>query len=301
MTVADTTDTRPLRERVAARYAALTSTEREIARYFVEHPHEVAFGSAQEIGRATRTSDASVIRTAKSLGFDGLSGLKRSLRTQVQQLLTPRERLSNTLEGVDQDYPGLLDALLDERIELLAEARRSIRPESFTAAVELIASAERTVFVAVGGLAGIVEYAALRLTRVGFQSAAITDSGLKLADALLGVRSTDVLVIVAQEQVTPEQQVSLARAAKVGARVVLLTDTLGELLHDQVDIVLTAPLGRPVNFNGQTTTIAVLEALVLAVAACDRTRALDAMTTMKELRDQITEAGSRKKRRERVR
>lgn len=79
-----------LQERVAARIGTLTATERRVAEYLSTHPQEAAFSSAEELGRATGTSDASVVRTAKALGFDGLPGLKRSLQGHLQSLLTPR-------------------------------------------------------------------------------------------------------------------------------------------------------------------------------------------------------------------
>jgi DNA-binding MurR/RpiR family transcriptional regulator len=75
-----------LQERVAARFDSLTATERRVARYLADHPQEAAFASAEELGRATGTSDASVVRTAKALGFDGLPGLKRSLQSHIETL-----------------------------------------------------------------------------------------------------------------------------------------------------------------------------------------------------------------------
>ena len=61
-----------LEERVAARTDSLSAAERKVAHYLAAQPDKAAFASAAELGRLTETSDATVIRTIKSLGYDGL-------------------------------------------------------------------------------------------------------------------------------------------------------------------------------------------------------------------------------------
>jgi DNA-binding MurR/RpiR family transcriptional regulator len=74
---------------------------------------------------------------------------------------------------------------------------------------------------------------------------------------------------VAHNRLAREMRVALDFARKVGAKVVLLTETLGEALRNHADVILSAPMGRPGMYGGQTTTLVVLEALTMAVAAQD--------------------------------
>lgn len=276
-----------LQERVAARADSLTATERVIARYFAEHPQEVAFASAEELARATETSDASVVRTAKALGFDGLPGLKRLLQTHLETLLTPANRLHNSLDAMTDGPAGVLDATLAERIELLTEAQRTLRSDSFATAVTMIADARETMVCGIGGLSGLADLFVLRLTRIGRRARNASDTGLRLADSLLPLGPDDVAVVIVHNRMMREVRVALDHANRVGAGVILVTDSLGEMLRDQVQVVLTAPIGRPAMFSGQTTTLVVLEALVLAVAAVDRERSLTAITEMNRLREEL--------------
>ena len=174
-----------LQERVAARIGTLTATERRVAEYLSTHPQEAAFSSAEELGRATGTSDASVVRTAKALGFDGLPGLKRSLQGHLQSLLTPANRLSASLETVGDGPEAVLSATLRDHIERLTQAERSIDSAEFRRAVELIDQARETVICGFAGLDGVSEYIATHLTRIGHRARAASDTGYRLADRLL--------------------------------------------------------------------------------------------------------------------
>jgi DNA-binding MurR/RpiR family transcriptional regulator len=278
-----------LQERVAARRGTLTATERRIAEYLTAHLHEAAFSSAEELGRASGTSDASVVRTARSLGFDGLPDLKRSLQRHLGSLLSTDSRLTKSLQSVGGGPGSVLTATLHDQIERLQEAERSVDPAQFGHAVELIDHARETVICGSAGLAGVLEYTATRLTRIGCRATAASDTGYRLADRLLLIRPEDVVIVVAYDRVTQENRVVLDHAARLDVPVILLTDTLGEALRDEVAVVLSAPMSRPGAFTGQATVLILLEALTIAVAAKDRERSLDTTTRMIELRDELND------------
>jgi DNA-binding MurR/RpiR family transcriptional regulator len=276
-----------LQERVAARIGELTATERRIAEYLSSHPQEAAFSSAEELGRATGTSDASVVRTAKALGFDGLPGLKRSLQGHLQALLTPASRLSNSLQAIGEGPEAVLSATLRDHIERLQASERTLDPAQFRRAVELIHGARETMICGFAGLDGVSEYTATHLTRIGHRARAASDTGYRLADRLLLLGPEDVAIMMAHNRIIRENRVVLNHCARVGVPVVLLTDTLGEALRDEVAVVLSAPMSRPGTFTGQATVLILLEALTIAVAAQDRDRSLDTTTQMNQLREEL--------------
>lgn len=198
-----------LQERVAARIGTLTATERKVAEYLSAHPQEAAFSSAEELGRATGTSDASVVRTAKALGFDGLPGLKRSLQGHLQSLLTPANRLSASLESAGEGPGALLSATLRDHIERLTEAERTLDHAQFERAVELITNARETVICGFAGLGGVSEYIATHLTRIGHRARAASDTGYRLADRLMLVGPEDVVIVMGHNRINRESRIIL--------------------------------------------------------------------------------------------
>jgi DNA-binding MurR/RpiR family transcriptional regulator len=280
-----------LQERVASRRASLTTTERKIAEYLAAHPQEAAFSSAEEIGKATGTSDASVVRTAKALGFDGLPGLKRSLQGHLQKLLTPANRLSNSLQSITDGPEAMLTATLRDHVERLQAAEHTLDGAEFRRAVELLGAARETLVCGFAGLDGVSDYIATHLTRIGHRARTASDTGYRLADRLLLLGPDDVVVAMAHNRINRELRVILDHCLQVGVPVILLTDTLGEALRDKVDVVLSAPMSRPGTFTSQATVLILLEALTIAVAAQDRDRALAATERMNTLREELNGYG----------
>jgi DNA-binding MurR/RpiR family transcriptional regulator len=277
-----------LPERVAARLGDLTVTERKVAEYLAAHPQEAAFSSAEELGRATSTSDASVVRTAKALGYDGLPGLKRSLQGDLQTLLTPANRLDASLESFGQDGPeALLRATLRDHIEHLMMAEQSLDTDEFRRAVELVDRARETVVCGFAGLDGVSDYIATHLTRIGHRARTATDTGYRLADRILLLGPDDVVIVMAHNRLNRETRTIIDHCGTAGVPLILLTDTLGEALRDEVDVVLSARMSRPGTFTSQAMVLILLEALIIAVAAHDRDRALDHTVRMNQLREEL--------------
>lgn len=275
-----------LQERVAARIDSLTATERRVARYLADHPQEAAFASAEELGRVTGTSDASVVRTAKALGFDGLPELKRSLRDRLEKLLTPASRLRNALSTLGPGPEHALAATLADRAHLIDDIGRIIDPAAFREAARLVAGAHETVFCGVAGLV-IADYAAFRLNRLGRRARSITDSNAVLVDKLLPLGADDVVVALAPHDMARQTRVVLEHTRRVGAKSILVTETLGEALRGHADITLSVPFGVGDQYGGQIATLVVLESLTVAVAAEDEERSLKAFRLMTELRGQL--------------
>jgi len=87
--------------------------------------------------------------------------------------------------------------------------------------------------------------------------------------------------------------VLIEHARSVGARIVLLTDSLGSLLGERVDVVLPA-VHSPSGFTGEgLSSQVVTDALVLGVATRDEKRATDTSELLTNLRTRLTDTDSR--------
>jgi DNA-binding MurR/RpiR family transcriptional regulator len=261
----------------------LSPKERAVADFYVEHREEAAFLSAAEIAERLGTSDATVVRAVKAMGYAGMSELRRELIDALRARATPAIRLGRTLEDVGEDPLGSVLAL---EIELL-ESARSIDRADFDRAVDVLAGGGRVLCYGLGPSGPLADYFTLRLRRFGRRAQAITASGLRLADALLAVEPGDALLLIAFERLDADPAAVLQRANDLDLRVVLLTDTLGARLADRVDVALPALRGRGGALSGGAATMALLDALLLAVAARDRGRSLAALAELNELRKRL--------------
>jgi DNA-binding MurR/RpiR family transcriptional regulator len=276
-----------LDKRLAERLAGLSPTEQRVARFFGDHREEVGFVSAIEIAQQLGTSDATVVRTAQRLGYAGLPELKRELLDTLRSRATPALRLGRRLEQLGDEPAAILDHIMAWHVELIEAARRSLRPDAFAQAIEILHTADRILTFGTGPSGPLAEYVTMKLTRFGRQAAAITATGMGLADALLTMRTGDALVLMGYGRVLREVEVTLDRARDAGVPVILLTDTLAGELAGRFDVALQAPRGRSGDLGSVVSTMVVLEALLLGLARRDRAPSLAAFESLNDLRAQI--------------
>ena len=259
--------------------------ERRVAEYLLAAGPKAAAMSAQEIALAVGTSDATVVRTAKSLGYRGLRELRRSLAEDSRDtdLLT---RLQATIGGTESAH-DVVAAAADRQLKALKNLLGRVSAKDFDAAAAILAAAPHVWWCGTGPSAHLAGYAAFLCRRLGRASGAFTHAGTDHADELLALGPAHAVVVLAYGRVHPYVRVLLQRAMEVDARVVLVTDTLNPRLSAPIAVRLNAGQGTPGLFATHGPTIVLLEALVLAMAAADPERSETALAALNELRRSI--------------
>ncbi len=274
-------------DRVRAAADRLSPAEQRVALYFADHREEVLLASAAELARKADTSDATVVRTAKSLGYDGLDALRRSLADELRRHLSPAARVARTLQAVGDDLGAAFGSTLDLHEESIAVLRSSISPAQFRAAVDHVIQAGRVAVFGIGPSSAMAEYVAIQLGRFGLDAVTLTDTGLRLADRLLHLRGGDLLIIMAYGRVYPELRAVFDRADILDLRRILMTDTLEPALGGRADLVLEIPRGRADTFSLHTATLAFIEALLVGVASQRPEATLESLRELNRLRAEV--------------
>jgi DNA-binding MurR/RpiR family transcriptional regulator len=266
-----------------ARTEKLAPAQRRVAEGLIEFGPEEALLSAAALAERLGTSDATVVRTAKALGYRGLADLRRAMATRTAEPPLG-ERLSRTLEQAPTEE--LLAASIGRQLTALDALSRDVSSEQFQDAVAVLANSRRVVWRGVGPSAHLASYAEILSQRIGKPSIALVHTGTSFADELLAVAPGDAVVVFAYGRLQSHVRVLLDRAAAVGAPVILITDTRGRMPKG-VHTMLRAGRGTPGLFASHGVTLVVVEALVLAVAATDRAGSEAALATLNELRAEL--------------
>jgi DNA-binding MurR/RpiR family transcriptional regulator len=277
--VASATDT--YAERVAERGEELAPAERRVAELLLDLGPEATLLSAAALAEQLGTSDATVVRTAKSLGYSGLAELRRALATYGDNPPLG-ERLRRTLEQTPDDE--LLTAAVRNHLAGLETLTRNVSPQAFQDAVAILAGCDRVVWRGVGPSAHLASYGQLITQRIGKPSTALVHTGTSFADELLTLAPNDAIVVFAYGRLQSHVRVLLEHAESLAAPVVLITDTLARRLEANVNTTLQCGRGAPGLFQSHGTTLVVIEALVLAIAATDQTESQASLTKLNELR-----------------
>jgi len=287
--VSTTASVASLDERIAAARTTLSPAEEKVADFLAQHREEVVFLSAMEIAGRLDTSDATVIRAAQSLGYSGLADVKTELREALRTRATPTLRLGRSLEDLGDDPKSVLDHVLATEMQLLQDARETLRTEDFEKALDLLARATRVVAQGLGPNVPLAEYFVARLRRLRRSGIAVGSRGQALADALIDLRKGDVVVVLAYDRANPESELMLEHAQRLRLPSILITDTLGLALAGQFTVALSARRAGGGMFHLSAITIVVLDALLFGLAGRDRSAALDAAEELQQIRARIDE------------
>ncbi|MGP3938186.1 MULTISPECIES: MurR/RpiR family transcriptional regulator [Streptomyces] len=270
-------------------WGELSASERVVAQYLVSAPPEnLLFASAQELGAASGTSNATVVRALQRLGYAGLPALKRELAAGFTSATAPEERLKQRIAHVGRhDLDQVKDRVFDEAAERLDQCRRLLETDVLKQAVQMLADAPEVVAYGVGASELAARHLVLKLRRAGRRARFVGATGFTMADELLGLGRGDAVVILHPGRRLREFTVLIDRARAVGAGVVLVTDVPTGPLATHADVVISAP-HTPTGITAESLAgIVVMDTLVLALASLDEPRAVEASHQLTVLRGQL--------------
>jgi DNA-binding MurR/RpiR family transcriptional regulator len=272
-------------ERIANRRDQLAPAERQVADWLAVGGPDLPALSAAAMAERVGTSDATIVRTAKALGYTGLAELRLALARREDQPALD-ERLRRTLDqaGAADD---LLQITLRNHLLGLEAMSRIVTASLFEDAADHLERAARVAWRGVGPSAHLARYGQLLFQRIGKPSIALVHTGTSFADELLSLRAGDAVALLAYGRRQRHVRVLLERAAALDLPVVLITDGADSRVAPARGTVLRSGRGAPGLFASHSTTLVLIEALVLAVAAASRAEAEASLRALNDLRAEL--------------
>lgn len=274
-------------QRVNANINDISPAERRVARFFQLNREVVLIASAAELAERIGTSDATVVRATKALGFAGMDDLRRTLAEELKEDLSPANRVMRTLNVVGDDPETAFRLAMEMHQAALQALLREIPPATFRRAVELIIDADRVHIFGIGPSGAIADYFAIQLSRYGIEAVSITQTGLLLADGIQRMRRGHLLVMFTYGRIYRELSTLLAQAEQRGTTKLLFSDGLGRRLADRVDLYLPVERGRADLFSTHTATLALIEALLIGIPTRRADATLANLRTLNHLRGEL--------------
>jgi len=259
-----------------------------VAKFIDQNRPLVLASSAAALGVRIGTSDATVLRTIQSLGFDSLADLKRVILNSGTAS-TPADDMRRTLVDLEKTTGEALDDILGAHADGLAVLKSRKCRASIAAGVRVLDDAERIAVFGIGPSSALATYVSTLLARCGRRSRIINATGSMLADQLLDLRAGDRLLILAYGRLYREVKAVFAEAKALGLPTVLVTEADDTPLAKLADVCVAIPRGRPGQMALHGATLVGLEAMVLSLAAAKPEAALSSLDTLNRLR-RATEA-----------
>ncbi|WP_083501833.1 MurR/RpiR family transcriptional regulator [Sphaerimonospora mesophila] len=230
---------------VRAVLPSLTPAGRSVARLILDDPAMVAGSTITELSTASGTSQATIVRTARALGFTGYSQLRLALAAA-----SARERPDRLVPGdlaPDDPLADVIAKVTRAESDALADTAAQLDSARLGAVVEALTRARRVSVYGVGASGLVAADMAQKLLRIGVHCHAFTDVHLALTGAALS-GAGDVSVGVSCSGETPDVLEPMRTARAAGAATVAITNNPRSTLAATADHVLVSA-GRETAFR----------------------------------------------------
>ncbi len=273
---------------IGEHFSKLTKSEKRIANYFNKYQDEAAFLAAGEIAHRLNLSEATLVRFARSLGFDSYPAMRTVLQDNFRHRVTHSNRLRSRLTEL-RESGGIFERLVTSEIDYLTEALQSVDRNALDAAVELLRTRSRVFVFGIGPSISLVDLLEIRLTRSAKHVISLKTSGREVLEPLLLMNKDDLLIVIGFYNMTPNLQMALEHANKNKTPVILVTDTLGPLIKDKVDVILAARRGPVSAYHSLTVPMTIINTLLLMLSQVDEAHVMPNLDLLDEYRQRQIE------------
>jgi len=277
-----------LSERIADFAPNASPVEARVLDWLARNRETALHASAARIAAKVGTSDATIIRTARKLGYDGLEALRTALAEDLRRDLSLSERLASEVARVKGGSPLAVTAAA---LRASLDAIEALDARDVARVVKEIGQARRVHVFGIGPSSYIAGYLAAQLARLGIDARALTRTGLQFADDLIGVGTGDAVLALAYDRPYPEVHALFDRTQAQGLFSTLITSIGTRLPDARANITLRVPRGRVEGFGMHAGTLALLEGILIAVSAADPDRAAAALDALNSTRQTLSGGG----------
>lgn len=198
-----------------------------IANYVRQAPDQVIYQTITELSEHAKSSEASVIRFCRDIGFHSFADFKMALAMELRERDSDNNQTSNEPEGVKDAINALTNT---------AELVDSALIEQIS---QWVYDAPRIIVFGVGASSIIASYIEYRLVRMGLPAKAYNDMHVGVM-AASRAEANSVALFVSSTGSTVDIVRAATLAAKKGLKVVGLSNTRKSPLAKVADSLLVA-------------------------------------------------------------
>jgi DNA-binding MurR/RpiR family transcriptional regulator len=271
---------------ISEHFNDLTKSEKQIANFLRKNQEESAFLSAGEIAQKLGLSEATLVRFARTLGFNIYPAMRDVLQDNFRRRVTHSSRLRGRLDDM-RDSGDIFERLTVTEVDYLTQALESIDRKEMKKAVDLIRKHKRIFVYGLGPSISLVDLMEIRLRRFGKDVVPLKISGREVLESVLMMDSTDLIFVICFFDQNPTLKLIVDYAKKVGCITIMLTDTLDAIFREKVDVTLSARRGPIGEFHSLVVPMTVINALLLTVASEEQEKIMPVLDELDSLREQL--------------
>jgi DNA-binding MurR/RpiR family transcriptional regulator len=181
----------------------------------------------------------------------------------------------------------IFDRLVVSEIDYMTQSLETVDRQALHHAVDMMRSRKRIFIFGVGPSISLVNLMEIRLGRFGWQVIPLTSAGREILEPLIKLTDQDLLFVICFFDISGALQLILDYANEINCPVIMLTDTLGSIIGDKADVVLSAKRGPVSEFHSLVVPMTIINTLLLAVAQEERPQVMANLDKLDQMRERL--------------
>jgi DNA-binding MurR/RpiR family transcriptional regulator len=261
------TQLKSLSEYIQERFEDFSRSQKDVARYIVDHLDEAAFLTAEELARRASTSSSTVVRFSQALGFEGYPELQQAAIEEYRTAgATSASASAGALFSFDHSE---LESSLGADYANLEETARKLTREQVDGAVAALAEAQRVVIVGVDQMAFFASYLRHTLSLLDIRAEIVASTGGESLQRLGRIDDETLVIVLSSGRAHPLLLRAMKLALHRGARTLAVSDASMSEVGEHAELTLYYSSNSPSFARSNTALMALVQALAHGLYARD--------------------------------
>jgi DNA-binding MurR/RpiR family transcriptional regulator len=219
--------------KMKALFPTLSKSEKKVVNQIYKDPEKVIHLSVAGLAESCNVSEATVVRTCRTLGLDGYQDLKVTL---AQDIVTPLQAINEEISSADTTNV-IIDKIFQSTYHTLEFTHDNLKTATIEAAATAIMEAKNVLIIGLGNSHAIALDMVHKFLRLGINAEEFLDSHIQTIRATF-LTKDDVLIAISHSGSTKDIVDCAKLAKKNGATVISFTNIGTSPLTKIADIKL---------------------------------------------------------------
>ena len=253
-------------KRINSLYDTLSKGRKKIADFILVSGDKAANMTAAGLAFQVGVSEATAVRFAGDLGYNGYPEFQKALKQYVSTRLTAAERIEFTKLNLKRDE--ILPYVFSSDINKLKNTLAAIDRESFDASISSILKAKKIYIIGVRSASYLAGFLGFNLNFIFDNVETITANAITdLFEQLINIGKDDVIIGISFPRYSRRTVNALKYAGSCGATVVALTDSKNSPLNEYADYSLYAMSDMASFADSLVAPLSLINSIIVALAS----------------------------------
>jgi len=271
------------RELILKKLPKLTSGQKRVAEFFLANLGVVALSSIDDIARDVNVSKATIVRTARALGYKGFLDMRTEMLRNLRENLGPVERFQiNMDESLKEDE--VLITIAHQEVANINTTLNVLDKDSLYKAVEICIKANHIYSMGLGISAFLSQITTYLLNRVTLKASSFSHGSMSFVEQIIPLRENDVIIAFSFPPYSSGTIEAAQYARGKGIKVVSVTDKMTAPIVEYSDVTLQVKTESKIFANSLSAILVVVYGLATEIAFKDRQCSHRALARLEETR-----------------